>query len=75
MLRISRLTSNAGLQVPFLSNLFLYLVKVVSRPNAISSRPCPARSYIPPRFIKFGHGRNALMGIHENIAPIPPGIL
>lgn len=52
-----------------------YFVKVESRPKAISSSPCPARSYIPPRLIKFGHGRKALMGIQGMTAPMPPAIL
>jgi hypothetical protein len=52
-----------------------YLENVESRPNAISSKPCPALSYAPPLLIKLGQGRYALIGIHGRIAPIPPAIL
>jgi hypothetical protein len=59
----------------FPSVSYFYLENVESRPNAISSKPCPARSYNPPLLIKFGHGRYALIGIQGTIAPIPPAIL
>lgn len=45
---------------------------VESLPNAISSNPCPARSYRPPRSIRLGHGRYALIGHHSNTVPMPP---
>jgi hypothetical protein len=55
--------------------LLAWSADYLSRPKAISSRPCPDRSYTPPRSIKLGHGRYALMGHHGATAPIPPAIL
>lgn len=49
--------------------------EVFSPPKAISSRDCPLLMYVPPRSIKLGQGRYALIG-HAGISTaIPPRIL